>query len=269
MGEIALVYMLGGLSSRFGGKAKAFAKVGPAGENLLEFSLNQALLNNFNKIIFIVSKKTEKQFKEYFKNSYKGIPIFYALQEYDKNFRKKPWGTTDALCSAKHLIKDSLIVCNGDDIYGKKSFSILFNHLKKNKGNATIGYKLEKVLPEKGLVNRGIFREKNGFVQTVVETIGISKNNLEEKNLSKEDLSSLNIFALNKKTLDLLDKKLIKFKEINKNNSTIECYLPTELNNLISENKIKMELYPTEELWLGVTNPEDEIVVKGKLQELS
>ncbi len=260
--------MLGGLSSRFGGKAKAFARVGPAGETLLEYSLNQALLNDFNKIIFIVSKKTEKQFRDYFGDSYKGVPILYALQEFDENVRERPWGTNDALCSARDLIDGPFVICNGDDIYGAKAFSILFNHLKKSEDEVTLGYKLGKVLSDKGTVNRGIFEEENGFVKTVTETLGIDENNLQEKGLNKDNLCSMNIFGLRKETLDMLHDKLIKFKEKNKDDSKIECYLPSELNNLISENKIKMKLNKTDELWLGVTSPEDEEVVKEKLKNI-
>src|SRR3989344_9452907 len=102
MMELALVYMVAGLSKRFGGKPKGLAKVGPNGETLLEYSLNQALPAGFTKIIFIVGEKTERLFKEKFGNSYKGVPIEYAMQEYDSAKRDKPWGTADALCSATY-----------------------------------------------------------------------------------------------------------------------------------------------------------------------
>ena len=119
MKDIALVYMVAGMSSRFGGKIKQFAKVGPEGETLIEYSLNQAIPAGFTKIVFIVGNKTEKPFKEMFGDSYKGIPIKYASQNFDSASRDKPWGTTDALCSAKELLDCPFIICNGDDLYGK------------------------------------------------------------------------------------------------------------------------------------------------------
>lgn len=268
MKNISLVYMLAGLSSRFGGRAKAFVKVGPKGETLLEYSLNQALLNNFDKIIFIVSHKTEKQFRDYFGDSYKGVPIVYALQEYDENIRERPWGTNDALCSARDLIDGPFVVCNGDDIYGAGAFSILFNHLNESEDDATLGYKLGNVLSDKGTVNRGIFESENDFVKTVTETLGISRENMEEKGLEDNNLCSMNFFGLRKGTLDMLYDKLVRFKEEHKGEVKTECYLPTELNNLISENEIKMKLYETDESWLGVTCPEDEGVVRDILSSL-
>jgi NDP-sugar pyrophosphorylase family protein len=267
MEKISLVYMLGGLSSRFGGKPKALSRVGPKNETLLEYSLNQALKNNFHKIIFIVSDKTEKQFRDFFGDSYKKIPITYVLQEFDEKTREKPWGTNDAICSARNAINGPFVLCNGDDIYGEKVFSILFNHLKKYKTNATIGYKLGNVLPENGNANRGIFEEENNFVKSIREVLGINKNNLEEKGLNKKNLCSLNIFGLRKEVLNLLYGKLLKFKKENKGNPKIECYLPTELDNLISEGKIKIKIYPTNERYFGVTFPEDEKILRKKLKQ--
>jgi NDP-sugar pyrophosphorylase family protein len=269
MTKISLVYMLAGLSSRFGGKAKALARVGPNNETLLEYSLDQALLCGFAEIIFIVSKKTEPLFKEKFGNEYKGIPIKYALQDFDETKREKPWGTTDALCSAKKIINNSFIVCNGDDIYGKQAFKILSNHLRQKPTDATLGYKLGNVLSEKGSVNRGIFKlNLDKKITNIIETLKITPYNLKEKGLSKDSLCGMNIFALTIETLELLQKNLELFKEEHKNDSKIECFLPSELNNLIQKNKINLELYMTDEKWFGLTNPEDEFIVKEKLKEL-
>jgi len=259
--------MLAGLSSRFQGRAKGLTKIGPNNETLLEYSLNQAIKKPFSKIIFIVSKKTEQMYKEHFGNRYKGIPIIYALQKFNEQTREKPWGTTDALCSAKDLINEPFIVCNGDDIYGGGAFEKIFNHLNENETDVSIGYKLGKVLPEEGSANRGIFEfDKNENIKTITENIGISFKNLREKSLTPDSPCSMNIFGLNLNTLKLLCEELEKFKEENKGDSKIECYLPKELGKLISENKITMKFYPTEEKWFGLTNPEDERVVKESLK---
>ena len=126
-----VVYMVAGLSARFGGKIKQFAKIGPNDETLIEISVNQALKAGFDKIIFIVGEKTEAPFKEKFGEEHKGISVKYALQTYDPKFRDRPWGAADALCVAKNLIDDSFVVCNGDDLYGEETFRILLNHLKE------------------------------------------------------------------------------------------------------------------------------------------
>ena len=266
--ELALVYMVAGLSSRFGGNIKAFAKIGLNNETLLEYSLNQALPAGFTKIILIVGEKTKEPFKQKFGENYKGIPIYYALQTYDPARRQKPWGTCDAICSAKHLLDCPFIVCNGDDIYGKQTFKTLYNHLKNNFTDATVGYKLGTVLPEQGEVNRGIFKiNTSSNAIYLEENFNLSKQNIKGRGLNEQSLCSMNIFALQKKTLEHLCKTVEKFKEKNKNDVKVECLLPQEINNLISQNKIIMKVYPTNEKWFGITCPEDVEFVNQKIKE--
>jgi choline kinase len=265
--EIALVYLVAGVSSRFGGKIKAFEKVGPKGETLIEYSIKQALPNGFTKIIFIVGNKTEKEFKNFFKDNYSGIPVIYSSQYFDEKLRDKPWGTCDAVCTLKNIIDCPFIICNGDDLYGKEAFKLLVDHIRENKEEASTGYVLKEVMSEIGLVNRGIFKiDKKSYVTDLKEEIGISFSNLEERCIKENDLCSMNIFALYPKTVDLLYEKLKKFKEINKEDKKIECYLPVELSNLIKEKKIKMKLYKTSSKWIGITNPGDEEIVKKEIE---
>ncbi len=264
----AIVYMVAGISSRFNGKIKQFAKVGPQGETLIEYSLNQAIKTGFNKIIFIVGNKTEQPFKKMFGDNYKEIPIKYATQYYNEETRDKPWGTCDALCTIKEIINCPFVICNGDDIYGENTFKILFNHLQNNNQEATIGYKLIDVIPETGATNRGIFEiDKNNHVKKITETFGIEKSNLQATNTKPNDLCSMNIFALHPETVNLLNQQLKQFKQAHQGDRKAECLLPVEISKLLETNKIKMQIYPTTDEWIGITHPEDEKVVKEKLKE--
>jgi len=263
--EIALAYMVGGLSSRFGGKVKQFAKVGPNNETFIEYSINQALPAGFNKIIFIVSKYTEIQFKEKFGDSYKGVPVYYALQNYDKKIRSKPWGTADALCSAIDLIDSKCVVCNGDDLYGEKSFITLVNHLKTTDEDATITKKLIDFLPENGMVTRGIFTTKDDYLTSAKEVFSISKDNLSEKGLNVNSICNINLFGLQSGTIKEMNDKVKEFKEKFVNENEKECFIHVELANLIKENKIKIRNYESCEPFLGITNPEDKEFVRIEL----
>lgn len=267
MQEIALVYPVAGLSSRFQGRIKQLSIVGPNNETLIEYSIKQALQAGFTKIIFIVGEKTEQPFKELFKDNYKGIPIEYVKQTFNPKERDKPWGTIDALCTLLPIIKTPFISCNGDDLYGKEAFQILTNHLRQNPNqNAAIGYKLSNTFEgtEKG--NRAIFQtDKNNNVQKITETFDIEKDNYHKTNTKPDDLVSMNIWALNQQALSLLNRQLKIFKEQNKNNRTAECLLPNELSNLCKNNLIKMKLYPTNTATIGITYPGDEEKIRKLL----
>lgn len=266
--DIALVYMAAGISSRFGGKIKQFSEVGPNGESLIEYSLKQAVPAGFTKIIFIVGNKTEIPFKEKFGNFYNGIPIYYALQIYDEKERDRPWGTGDAFCSIKNFIDCPFVICNGDQLYGKDSFKILFDHLQKHNFGASIGYKLSDCVPNKGKVNRGIFKhDENLFVKKIIETFNIEKDNLKENMLKESDLCNGNIFALYPETIDKINSKLDDFKELHQGDRKIEFLLPVELSNLIEENELKMALYPPTENWIEITNPDDEDIMRKAIRK--
>jgi len=266
--DLTIVYMVAGLSSRFDGKIKSFAEVGPNNETLIEYSLNQAIKAGFNKIIFIVGEHTEKPFREKFKEKYKGIPIEYTFQKFDKEKRDKPWGTCDAVCSAIELIHEPFVIATGDDIHGEKTFEILATHLKNSEDDATVVKKLIEILPENGEVNRGIFEiDENNYVKNGAEILKINRENLSEKNLAEDTPASISIFGLHPETLKLLKEKLDEFKNQNSDDRKAECYLNIKLIELIEENKIKMKLYFTPEKWLGVTNPEDEFKVKEELKK--
>lgn len=268
--DFAVVYMVAGMSSRFGGKIKQFARVGPRGETLIEFSIKQALGAGFNKIIFIVGDKTEVGFREMFGNSYRGVPVFYARQEFDSEVRDKPWGTADALCCTKSLIDCPFVVCNGDDIYGENSFRILFEHLKNGEGAATVGYKLGAVLSDNCGVNRGIFEiDDDGFVSDLRETFDIKRSDFEEGGLSSEDLCSMNIFGIFPEVFEALERELILFKEKNAGDRRAECLLPEELSKLVKNGFMKMKVYSTSDKWMGVTNPDDEEVARRAILEQS
>jgi len=266
--EIALVLPVAGLSSRFGGRIKQFALVGPSGETLIEYSLNQALSAGFTKVIFIVGEMTEKPFREKFGISYRGIPVFYVKQEFDMEERDKPWGTTDALCCVRGIIDCPFVFCNGDDIYGANTFRKLVGHLRENRECATVGYMLGGAIPDEGDVKRAIFRIDGNYVLDLMETFGINKKSLGEKGLSEDSLCSMNIFALYPETVEMLNGILIKFKEENKGDREVECLLPDDISDLIRQGKIKMRIYPSVDKWYGVTNPEDEVVVGEQLKSI-
>lgn len=253
-----IVYLAAGLSSRFGGKIKQFSKIGPNGESLIEISMNHAVNAGFSEIIFVVGDMTKKEFEEHFGNEYKGIPIRYTLQTYDKEKRDRPWGTVDALLTAREYLKSPFVVCNSDDIYGEQSFKILIDHLlSDDSSNATLGYKLTNVLPESGPVNRGIFKvDNNSFVIGLSEVYNIKKDDL-PSDIKPDEACSMNIFALRESIIPNLDDLLGNFISNREGDRRAEFLLSDACGMLIMRNEIKMKLYHSPDKWIGITRPED------------
>ena len=260
---VAIVYMVAGMSSRFGGRPKQMARVGPNNETLIEYSVNQALTQNFSKLIFITNPKTEHLFKEIFGGKYLNVEVLYIEQYYNKIKRSRPWGTTDAICSMIGHINESFIMVNGDDIYGENTFEEGYNKMFDKTNNIIGGLPVIKTMPDDGEVNRGVIMVHRNKVTGLREMLKISKQkNPELMNL----LANVNFIGLQYNVLIQLNEILLNFKKENKDDPKIECLLPDNLNELIENKFIKMEFFEIKNPIIGLTNPEDENILKNLLK---
>ena len=259
-----LVFMVAGMSSRYGGKLKQLAKVGKNGETLIEVSVNQALTSPFTKVIFITNELTEDNFKLVFGDTYKGLPVEYIRQEWDKSTRDRPWGTTGAVCSLVGKVDQPFILVNSDDLYGEETFRTGFSLLSETKNNIIGGCLLEKTMPKERetLVNRGVIRVHNETqkVLGIKEMLKISR----EKNpelLNKP--ASVNFLGLLPKTVGFLETILRDFQKEHATDRKIECLLPDNLDFLIKYNFITMDYFEIKNKIYGITYPGDEELIKS------
>jgi len=266
--NISLVFLTAGISSRFGGKIKQLAIIGPNNETLIEYSVNQAIKNNiFKRIIFIIGDKTELAIKNIFGEKYRNIEVIYTKQEYDVKNRDRPWGTGDAISTIYNKIDGPVIICNGDDIYGEATFNTAYNIISNNKDNFTMAYKLINTIPENGNVNRGIINtdDYNNIIE-IIEKLNINKINVYELNIS-ECLCSTNFYGLSKSIIEYIYIKNNQFKENHKNDRTIESMLPLILSKGISRNIFNIKCYKSNDMFYGITNPEDEHILRNILNK--
>ncbi|MBI4239867.1 NTP transferase domain-containing protein [Candidatus Uhrbacteria bacterium] len=269
--KISIVYMVAGMSSRYGGGIKQLAEVGLNGETLIEVSLKHAISAGFNEIVFVVGEKTESLFRTSFGDEYRGTPVIYAKQSFNPEERDRPWGTTDALVSAKHVLHNPFVVCNGDDLYGEESLRIARKYVATLDDSVeciTIGYELGKVMPKEGKINRGIFEiDEQCNVLSLTEVLDIDVKKIEERGLCSTSMCSMTLFGLNPSIIYLLEKRLEAFKQDHVDDRRVECLLPVELGHLIVEKSIRMRCIRTNCKWTGITNLGDEQEVQKILQD--
>src|SRR3989344_1982825 len=152
---LTAVYLAAGVSSRFGGRIKALARVGKNDEPLMGISMQDARAAGFDRFVIIASDKTLGPLDEAFGVSFEGCPVEYCLQKTPPH-REKPFGTAHAVLAAKDFVKGAFIVLNGDDLYGNHALKTVADFLRKNPSQYCIpGYKMKNVLPDHGTVNRG------------------------------------------------------------------------------------------------------------------
>lgn len=289
-----LVVLAAGIGSRYGQGIKQLAKMDDNGYTIIDYSIYDAIKAGFNKVVFIIRKDIEQDFKEIIGNRIeKIVEVEYAYQDMDlpKGFespkdRKKPWGTVDALLSTKNIVKEPFLIINADDYYGKGVFDSLHEFLVTSDKKiddklqiAMAGYKLKNTLSDKGAVTRGVSigNEENKLVD-IIETHEIklekdgkisSKENLDSDILNLETTVSMNLWASFPEFIDISEDYFIKYLEKNKENlDSCEYVLPEMIGELIKENKADVTILPTNDKWIGITYKEDLVPAQKSFQKM-
>ena len=274
--------MAGGLASRFG----RLKQIEPVGENqqfIIDYSIFDAVKTGFNKVIFIIHPRNYTLFKTSIEKRIKGrIDVDYAFQTYDEKIRTKPWGTADALYSARKLITQNFALINADDFYGRDSFqkakSVLQN-IQQNTGSL-ITFKLGNTIYDSQKYKRGLcVLEENKLIQ--INECEVQKKeccfrctNLIDSQttiMPKDTPTSMNFWCLHKSILPLFEEEFEKEFEISKqtNPQAGEIFLPSIITNLISQNKITINTSQSNSKCFGMTYKDDLIYVKKDIKNLT
>ena len=293
MKDNALVIMAAGIGSRFGG-IKQLTPVGPGGEIIMEYSIYDAIQAGFKKVIFIIRKDIEADFKkiigdriskyietEYVFQDLNALPAGYQKPE----GRTKPWGTGQAILTCLGKLDAPFAVINADDYYGKEGFQVIHDFLsnpgpsEKKYHFCMAGFVLGNTLSEFGAVTRGVCRvDEKGKLVDIEETPGIYKNGSSayiEVNGEKRDISytspvSMNMWGFTPGILEELNTRFTGFLDnLGENPLKAKYLLPKVVDNLIKEGLAEVSVLHTDDKWFGVTYQEDKPFVINSFAELT
>lgn len=287
MTEPVLVVMAAGMGSRYGGP-KQIDPVGDNGEIIIDFSLFDAVNAGFKKVIFIIKKSIEADFKEIIGDRMsKLIDVKYAYQEVDvlpegysvPQGREKPWGTAHAVLCCRSLIDAPFAVINADDYYGKEAFSLIYNYLVNSRDDevyryAMVGYTLENTLTDHGHVARGVcVATPDGFLQDIHERTHIEKRG-DTAEYTEDDgrtwvkiprgsTVSMNLWGFSQSFLGEIANRFPTFLDnaAAANPLKAEFFLPSVVNELLLSGKASVRILKTPDKWYGVTYREDKSAV--------
>lgn len=284
-----LLVLAAGMGSRYGGD-KQLDKVGPMGETIIDYSIYDAVRAGFKKIVFIIRRDIEEQFKKSFVDPLKNkVEIDYIFQEIDdlpgdlkpSNDRTKPWGTSHAILVAKNKIKEPFGVINSDDYYGVDSFRILYDFLVNDMTDTNyciVGYKMGNTLSDHGHVNRGVCKvSEKGFLEHIIETRRIEKrtNGIfapglkgKMKQYNEEDVVSMNLWGFKASCFKYLEEEFIDFIDRSKNDPKAELDIPTSMDTYVKRGEVTIQILMSDEKWFGVTYREDRPFVVESLQRM-
>lgn len=289
MSKPSLVILAAGVGSRYGG-LKQLDTFSDNGDTILDFSIYDAIQAGFGKVVFIIRKSIEADFRSFFDEKLKGkIEVEYVFQEVDKvpekykdNQREKPWGTGHALLMTKDVVKENFAVINADDFYGREAFegmAIALNNISTDSNQfKMMGYVLKNTVSDFGFVSRGECQvDEKGFLiglteRTQIEKIdGALKYKDENGNMSpisEETTVAMNFFGFTPKYFELSDMLFEEFLENNYKEPKAEFFIPTVVNHIIVNDLGTMEVLKSHARWFGVTYKEDKAYVTSEIQKL-
>lgn len=282
---MTLIVMAAGMGSRYGG-LKQLDPVGPSGEFIIDYAVYDAIKAGFTKVVFIIKENNLSLFKDTVGNRIAGhIEVKYAFQKIDNipagykmpTTRTKPWGTGHAVLSAKDIVNESFAVINADDFYGRESFNLIADYLRKSKDNTKAhfcmtGFVLKNTLTENGHVARGICDTNNdGRLINITERTKIMHVDGEVKffeedtgwtTVNENTTVSMNCWGFEKSFFSSLENGFVNFLENNKNDlSKCEYYLPSAVKETMSSGSCDVKVLITNAKWYGVTYREDRAAV--------
>ena len=290
--DTALVIMAAGIGSRFGGGIKQLEPVGPCGEIIMDYSVYDALEAGFNKLVFIIRKDIEADFRQVIGDrieavcARRGAKVAYAFQSMDAvpegvtvpEGRTKPWGTGQAVLAARSVLDCPFVVINADDYYGKEAYVKLHDFLcreQKPYRYAMAGFVLENTLSEYGGVTRGICQaDEAGYLTDVVETKNIVKTadgaRVGDVCIDVRSHVSMNMWALGTDFLELLEQGFEEFfvTAAKEDPLKAEYLLPIYIGQLLRQGKVSVRMLETSEKWFGVTYREDKPAVMESFRRL-
>lgn len=294
MNQTALVIMAAGMGSRYGGGIKQLEHVGVSGEIIMEYSVYDAILAGFDKVVFITRRELYEEFQRIIKPSVaEKIEVAYVFQELTNlpdgfsvpSDRTKPWGTGHAILSCLGTVKEPFAVINADDYYGREAFVRMHDFLaqldltKTCLPCAMVGFVLENTLSENGQVTRGVCRvDENHRLAHIEETFGLQKegdkavgrNGAGERVLlSLKTPVSMNMWGFPPSFLDTLESRFAAFLQgLQGNETKAEFLLPEVVGSMIREKSADVTVLTSQDRWFGVTYQEDKQTVVDSFREL-
>ena len=291
MKKPVLVIMAAGMGSRYGG-LKQIDPVDNEGHIIMDFSIYDAKRAGFEKVVFIIKKAIEKEFKAGIGDRISQyMDVYQELDTLPEGFevpegRVKPFGTGHAILSCKDVVDGPFAVINADDYYGVHAFQEIYNYLTENEDDekyhyAMVGYILSNTLTENGYVSRGICEmDKDAFLTGITERTHIEQRDMgvqftEDDGQTWEDIAadsivSMNMFGFTASMLKELECRFPEFlkKGLEENPMKCEYFLPSVVSDLIEEDKADVKVLRSEDRWYGITYKEDKEAVVSAVQKL-
>ena len=289
MNKPTLLVLAAGMGSRYGG-LKQIDPLGPNGEIIIDYSVHDAILAGFGKVVFVIKKELEETFREVIGSRFEGkIEVAYAYQQAEDlpggftvpEGRVKPWGTGHAVYAAREQITGPFGVIGSDDFFGRDTLMQLGKFCARNCDGqhlAMVGFRLANTISKNGSVSRGVCETEKDFLTSVTERLDIRRDISGviscvggDRRLVLKDKTpvSMNVWAMHSDLFPLMEADFTAWlKEGAGDPLKREYYLPAFMDGLVKSGKATVAMLDTTSKWFGVTHRDDKAEVQESLRKL-
>ena len=281
-----IIVLAAGIGSRYGG-LKQMDPVGPSGEFIIDYSIYDAVIAGFDKVVFVIRRDMRDSFHETIGSRVSGrIAVDYVFQEIEDipgGFspppdRVKPWGTGHALLACRNVVRDPFAIINADDFYGRDSFFACADFMAEAGSDdrlyGLIGFKLQRTLSDHGSVARGVCETNaEGLLVDIVEHTSIERDKdgiagHDGCRFTGDETVSMNLWVFEPSIFKWLETSFVRFLEKNISREKSEFFLPTVVNDLVKAGEVKVRVVDTPSTWFGVTYREDRKRTVERIRDL-
>jgi hypothetical protein len=265
--------------------------VGPEGEALLDYTVHDAWLAGFSKMVFVIRREQESAFRDHARTVYGDrVAVEFAFQELwdlpaifaPPPTRRRPWGTGHAVLAARDCVDGPFAVCNADDYYGASAFSALADFFRNATSSgdpsfAMVGFTLRNTLSTAGGVSRGICRcDNDSYLERIVEVRDIHENSglagvsLSGKPyvLTGEELTSMNLWGFRRRLFAKLERQFELFLGLYETDPDAEFLLSDAIGEQVAAGESRVRVLPRRDPWIGMTFAEDKEEVTRRIRLL-
>ena len=295
MTKPVLVVLAAGMGSRYGGM-KQLDPVGPNGQIIIDYSIFDARRAGFETVIFIIRRENDAAFRAAIGDRLSHLmEVKYAYQELSNlpapftvpEGRTKPFGTGQAVLSARELIDGPFAVINADDYYGPEAFRVMYDYLSTHPDTdkyqyCMVGYQLKNTVTQNGSVSRGVcVADPEGMLESVTERTKITQEGgvihfTEDEGKSWTELPgdtpvSMGLWGFTASFLPEAQNRFVSFLEENLDKNPLKCeyFLPSIVSSLIDEGKAQVRMLHSADKWYGVTYKEDKPEVVAAIARMT
>ncbi|HEY7931544.1 MAG TPA: sugar phosphate nucleotidyltransferase [Acidimicrobiales bacterium] len=252
----SLVILAAGRARRYGG-LKQLAPIGLNGEGVIDLLACDAYASGFEDIVIVVNPETGPEIQAHVEKNW---PKYHRVQFAVQTELR---GTVQAVLAAESALDltKPFGVSNADDLYGRRAFKMLGEHLASDDNHCLVGFELDRALVGELPVSRGVCVVADGRLAKIVERRNVrrdgegyvAEDGLEPARLDPRVTVSMNLWGFQPAIFSAMHECVARHDFEQEK----EVQLSVMVGELLESHHTRFDVLATDSRCIGVTHASD------------